>query len=146
VASAIVTCPNCGKKNRVPAVKSEGVPQCAICHAKLPWLVDVDAGIFDAAVDASVPVLVEMWAPWCGPCKMVAPAVEELARSHAGELKVVKLNIDNAPAIAARFGIQGIPALVLLRGGQEIDRLVGAAPPRQLESWIEPHLATPAGA
>jgi thioredoxin 2 len=72
---------------------------------------------------------------------MVTPAVEALGRDHAGRLKVVKLNVDGAPEISSRFGVQGIPLLVLIRDGQEIDRLVGAAPPAQLRQWVEPHLA-----
>src|ERR687893_1785165 len=73
-------------------------------------------------------MLVDFWAPWCGPCRMVSPIVETLGRSHAGRLKVVKLDIDGAPEIAARHGVQGIPLLVLFEGGQEVDRLVGAGP------------------
>src|SRR4051794_41921082 len=123
----IVTCPNCGKKNRLP-VAAGGIPRCGNCHEALPWIVEVSADDFDAAIDATIPVLVDFWAPWCAPCRMVTPAVEALARSHPGRLKVVKLNIDTAPAIAARHHVQGIPLLLLLRDGQEGDRLAGAAP------------------
>jgi thioredoxin 2 len=138
---ATTRCPNCGKLNRVPAV-AEGVPRCAVCHTALPWIVDIDADTFDAAVRATVPVLVDFWAPWCGPCRMVSPAVEQMARDFAGRLKAVKLDIDQAPSIAARYQVQGIPLLVLLRDGEEVDRLVGAVPPQRLRQWLEPHLAT----
>jgi thioredoxin 2 len=139
MAAAIVTCPNCGKRNRVAAV-AEGVPRCAVCKAYLPWIVEADTGEFDAEVNASVPVLVEFWAPWCGPCKWVAPVVERLAHDHAGHLKVVKLNIDDAPVLAERYAVRAVPTLLLLRNGQEVDRLAGAAPQPQLEAWLEPHL------
>jgi thioredoxin 2 len=117
------------------------VPRCANCHNLLPWIVDADPSTFDAEVTASVPVLVDFWAPWCGPCRMVSPSVEALGRDHAGRLKVVKLNVDEAPDISARFGVQGIPLLVLIEGGKEVDRVVGAVPPEQLRQWVEPHLA-----
>jgi thioredoxin 2 len=143
--TATITCPHCGTKNRV-GPSAEGVPRCGSCHNLLPWIVDADAQDFDAQVRASVPVLVDFWAPWCGPCRMVSPVVEELAREHAGELKVVKLNVDEAPDIAARFGVQGIPMLVVMRDGEEIDRLVGAPPPQDLRRWVDPHVAKAARA
>jgi thioredoxin 2 len=138
-APPIVTCLNCGKRNRIHPHK-EGVPRCAVCGAALPWIVDADAASFDDEIQASVPVLVDFWAPWCGPCRMVSPIVERVGQEHAGRLKVVKLNIDGAPDIAQRYGVQGIPMLIVLRDGDEVDRLVGAAPEPELRRWIEPHL------
>lgn len=138
--ASIVTCPNCGKKNRLrPA--NDGVPRCGNCQHLLPWLVDATADDFEQELKASVPVLVDFWAPWCGPCKWVSPAVAELARAKVGKVKVVKLDVDTAHKIASRFGVQGLPTLMLVRDGQEVDRLVGAAPKPQLESWLEDHLA-----
>jgi thioredoxin 2 len=137
---AIVTCPNCGKKNRVPVV-ARGIPRCAVCHTPLPWIVDADAPDFAGATEAGTPVLVDFWADWCGPCRMISPIVERIGRAEAGRLKVVKLDIERAPEIAARHGAQSIPLLVLFRGGEEVDRLVGAVPERQLRQWLEPHLA-----
>jgi thioredoxin 2 len=141
-AAPIITCLNCGKRNRIRS-QPEGVPRCAVCGAALPWIVDADAQSFDEETKASVPVLVDFWAPWCGPCRMVSPIVERIAQESAGRLKAVKLDIDGAPEIATRFGVQGIPLLVLLRDGEEIDRLVGAVPERELRRWVEPHLPAP---
>jgi thioredoxin 2 len=138
-APAIVACSNCGKRNRVPVI-GQGTPRCGNCHTPLPWVVDADARDFDRALDAGLPVLVDFWAAWCGPCRMVSPIVERIGRELAGRLKVVKLDIDGAQDIAARHGAQSIPLLVLFRGGEEVDRLVGAVPERQLRQWLEPHL------
>jgi thioredoxin 2 len=137
----IIQCPNCGTKNRVRAT-AEGVPRCSVCHTPLPWIVDAEPATFEEEIKASVPVLVDFWAPWCGPCRMVSPLVEELGRDNAGHLKVVKLNVDDAPAISNRYSVQGIPLLVLIRDGREADRLVGAAPRERLRQWLAPHLAT----
>ena|SRR2546423_2771860 len=139
MAASVITCPNCGKRNRV-APAPEGVPRCAACHTLLPWLVEADAESFDAEITASVPVLVDFWAQWCGPCKWIEPALEQLARDHAGKLKIVRDDIDAVPQPAARFGVQSIPTLVLLRGGGEIDRVMGAVPKQQLDEWLERHL------
>ena len=139
----VIACQSCAAKNRVRPT-ARGVPRCSICHTVLPWIVETDAGGFDEEIVASVPVLVDFWAPWCGPCRMVSPVVEQMGREYAGRLKVVKLNIDEAPAIAARYDIQGIPLLLIITNGQEADRLVGAAPPAQLRQMIERHVAEPA--
>ena len=143
----IIKCPSCGTKNRVRR-SATGVPRCSVCHTVLPWIVETDAGGFDEEIAASVPVLVDFWAPWCGPCRMVSPVVEQMGREFAGRLKVVKLNIDEAPAIASRHGVQGIPLLVVIKGGLEVDRLVGAVPPGQLREVLERHVPakTAAGA
>src|SRR5438270_7933077 len=134
--ATIIACPNCGTKNRIRAVPA-GIPRCSVCHTQLPWIIETTADGFDEEVAASVPVLVDFWAPWCGPCRMVSPLVERVAREHAGRLKVVKLNVDQAPAIASRFGVQGIPLLVVMRDGAEVDRLVGAVPLPRLQAFLE---------
>jgi thioredoxin len=108
---------------------------------------DFMADVIDASM--TVPVVVDFWATWCGPCRVVAPALESLARRFAGSVKLVRVDIDQAAALAQRFAVQGVPSLVLLRGGSEVDRRVGAAPERELERWLRGHgiaEATPAAA
>ena len=122
------------------------MPRCAVCHSLLPWLVEADSDTFESEIAASVPVVIDFWAPWCGPCRMVTPALERLARAHAGRMKVVKLNVDSAPDIAGRYGVQGIPLLVLVQEGKEVDRRVGAVPEREIEAWLRPHLGVDASA
>lgn len=140
--SDVVACPSCGRKNRVPAAAAAGVPQCAACHAPLPWLTNAEDSDFDAvAGESPLPVLVDLWAPWCGPCRAVAPGVEQAARKLAGRLKVVKVNVDRAPAVAARFDARSIPMLLILDGGKLKHRQIGAVPPDVLLRWAEKALA-----
>lgn len=96
---------------------------------------------FQSALDSTLPVLVDVWAPWCGPCRMVAPAVADTATRLAGDLKVVKVNADEAPGASGSLGIQGIPTLVLFHAGQEVARNVGALPAAALAAWVDDVLA-----
>jgi thioredoxin 2 len=119
----------------VPKVAG-GTPHCGSCRAALPWLVAAGDEDFDAVVGHSpVPVLLDLWAPWCGPCRAVAPAVARVARELAGRIKAVQVNVDEAPGVAARFGARSIPTLLLLRDGVEVDRQVGALPADRLLAW-----------
>jgi thioredoxin 2 len=140
----IIACPNCGRKNRVRA-SSSGIPRCSVCHTLLPWIVDADRETFESELRASVPVLVDFWAPWCAPCRMVSPLVERIGREQAGRLKVVKLNVDEAPQISDGYEVRGIPLLLLFRDGSEVARQVGAVPHPQLREWLEPHIAPTVG-
>jgi thioredoxin 2 len=101
-----------------------------------------DQGSYDAETTASVPVVVDFWAPWCGPCRMISPALERLAARYAGRMKLVKVNVDENPDVAARYGAMSIPLLVLIDHGREVDRQVGAAPESRLAAWIDPWLST----
>ena len=140
--SGIIACPNCGRKNRVPAAAA-GTPRCGNCHKPLPWIVDAgDDDFAEVAEHASVPALIDLWAPWCGPCRMVSPALEQLATEMAGKLKLVKVNVDESPKLQQRFGVQAIPTLMLLRDGQVAARQTGAAPAAALRAWLEQALAS----
>jgi thioredoxin 2 len=137
---AIIACPSCNTRNRVGAI-ARGTPRCAKCKSPLPWVVEADADTFSAETTASVPVVVDFWAAWCGPCRMISPVLEDLARSHAGHLKVVKVDVDANQGLAAQFRAQSIPLLVVIRDGQEVDRIVGALPKAALEQRLAPALA-----
>ena len=135
--NAVVACPSCGKKNRLPAVAS-GVPRCAVCQAGLPWVVPADDRSFaEVAEQSKVPVVLDLWAPWCGPCRMVAPALEQVATDLAGRIKVVKVNVDENPRVAGTHGIRSIPALKLFRGPLLLDQQTGALGKDSLDLWID---------
>ena len=135
--AAVVACTQCGRKNRVPAAGS-GTPKCGNCGAPLPWVADADDASFAAMVDqAELPVLVDLWAPWCGPCRMVSPVLEQLAGTFAGRIKLVKVNVDQAQQTAQRFNVQAVPTLLLIDRGEVIARHAGAAPEPALRTWLE---------
>ena len=132
----MATCPSCGKRNRVP-LSASGSPRCAACHHDLPWVVEAGDAEFAAAVDTNRLVLVDLWAPWCGPCRMVAPVLEQLARDRAGSLKVVKVNVDTSPMTAQRYDARSIPMLLFMRHGGVVDTVVGAQPEHVLRQRID---------
>jgi thioredoxin 2 len=131
-----VRCPHCGRTNRVPAV-APGRPKCGNCHQLLPWIVTAgDQDFADIAGKVDVFVLIDLWATWCRPCQMVSPALERLATEFAGRIKLVKVDVDSSPAVAARFEVRAVPTLLVMRGGDVVARQAGAPPMSELRHWL----------
>ena len=144
----LIQCPACGATNRVPQEKlQQGLePVCGRCKSPLPvgngQPVTVTDSTFTNEVERSpLPVLLDLWAPWCGPCKMVAPVIDQLAKEWAGRVRVAKLNVDENPVTASRFNVRGIPALLVLKGGRELDRMVGVQPKPHIVQRLERAIA-----
>src|SRR5437764_672509 len=143
----MVRCPTCGATNRVPNDRlREGLkPVCGRCKTVLALdnhpITITDANFTNEVEQSPLPVLLDLWAPWCGPCRMVAPAIEELAVELAGRVRVCKLNVDENPMTSARFQVRGIPALLIFRNGREVDRIVGAQPKSAIARRVEQVLA-----
>jgi thioredoxin 2 len=139
----LIRCSSCGATNRVPMDKvARGLkPVCGRCKTEIRAdnkPVTVTDATFAAEVERSpVPVLLDMWAPWCGPCKMIAPVLEELAEEMAGRVRVAKLNVDENPATATRFNVMSIPTLLVLKGGREMERIVGVQPKTEIVRRLE---------
>lgn len=134
--SATVACSRCAAaRNRVPDT-ANGTPRCAKCTTPLPWVVDAGADAFDSLLSPPVPVLVDFWEPWCGPCRTVGPAAAA-ADSLAGRLMAVKVNVGDRPELAERYQVQGIPTLTVFRDGKPVARHVGALRGTQLRSWLD---------
>lgn len=143
----VVRCAGCGTDNRVPRAKLRpGLrPVCGRCRAPLAAdagpIVVTDATFASTVAASPLPVLLDLWAPWCGPCRTVGPIVDQIARERAGRALVGKLDVDANPATAARFGVQSIPTLLILRGGREVDRIVGAVPKAEILRRLDAVLA-----
>jgi len=134
------SCSHCGAVNRFPYAKRNDDPTCGKCKQKVfprePVTV-TDATWREQVENSPIPVLVDFWAPWCGPCRAVAPALEAIARERGGKMKVAKVNVDENPRVAAMYGIRSIPAMKLFRGPLEVDQQVGALPKEALDMWID---------
>ena len=150
----VIACPSCGQRNRIVYARMAGPPtgtgqpglRCGKCHTGIgPPGVPVeapDAASFAGAVSQSaLPVVVDFWAPWCGPCRMVAPELETVAGRHAGGYLVLKVNTDAVPELGERYRIQSIPTMAVFAGGKEVGRTTGARPAADIEAFIESTLA-----
>ncbi len=137
----LITCPACGTRNRLPPAQPGRKAVCGKCKASLPATsgpVDITDATFSSEIENSAtPVLLDLWADWCGPCHVLAPTVDQLATEMAGLVKVGKLNIDENPGTANRFGVRSIPTLLVLKGGKEVDRLVGVQPKQEIRRRLE---------
>src|SRR5262245_49817320 len=139
----LIRCPSCGATNRVPQDKlDQGLaPVCGRCKTPLPVAatpVAVTDATFSAEVERSpLPVVLDRWAPWCGPCRVIAPVIDELASQMAGRVRFAKLNVDENPATAARLDVHSIPTLLVLKAGREVDRIVGVRPKSEIARRLE---------
>jgi thioredoxin 2 len=139
-----IVCGHCGKINRLPAERAAGAARCGSCHQPMfdGHPVEVDESGFDRHVAHSdIPVLVDVWAPWCGPCRAMAPMFERAAQQLEPKVRVLKLNADTAPAVSSRLGISGIPTLLLMQKGREISRISGAMDTPKIVAWTMAGLA-----
>ncbi|MDP1866322.1 MAG: thioredoxin TrxC [Bradyrhizobium sp.] len=145
-ASHQVVCGHCGRINRLPAERTATKARCGSCHQPIfsGHPIEVDEQAFDRHLAHNdVPVLVDVWAPWCGPCRSMAPMFERAAQQLEPAVRLLKLNSDEAPAVSSRLGISGIPTLLLMRNGREIARTSGAMDTRNIVAWTMAGLARP---
>ncbi|MCA1989848.1 MAG: thioredoxin TrxC [Desulfarculus sp.] len=142
-SSLHLVCPRCQAVNRVPAARLGQGPNCGKCHAALlephPLALD-QAGFLRQVEKSDLPLLVDFWAPWCGPCRMMAPAFEQAAAALYPRVRLAKVNTEEQQALAARFGIQSIPTMVLFGGGREKARVSGAMAANQIVDWVRSQL------
>ncbi|MBN2299382.1 MAG: thioredoxin TrxC [Deltaproteobacteria bacterium] len=141
----IVQCTRCGTKNRIPRSRTHDKAMCGKCRMPITAVRPFSSGavnVTDASfarevLEHSGPVLVDFWAPWCGPCRMVSPVLEQLADEYSGKVKVVKLNVDENPSTASRYSIRSIPSLLFFKGGNVVNTLMGARPKEELQRHIQ---------
>ncbi len=145
----VAACPHCGRKNRIPYARLGEAGTCGQCQAGLAapnTPLDIgSAAQWESLVAASpLPVVVDFWALWCGPCRMVAPEMEKVAGASAGRWLVVKINTESLPELGARFGIRSIPTMAIFAGGRELARTSGARPAAAIEAWVRENTAATA--
>ncbi len=141
--SIIITCTNCGAKNRIPKIRLNDQPVCGRCHSRLPEgrapdspVIVSDKSFNDEIITSPVPVLLDCWAPWCGPCRAVGPIIDQLAKEFAGKVKFAKLNVDENPATSTKYNIMSIPTMLLFKDGKVVNSLVGALPKAEIENHL----------
>ena len=138
--AAIIKCPACGQANRVNPGTGDRQAICGACRTPLvlakPVIV-TDANFSEEVAKSTVPVLLDLWAAWCGPCRIIAPVIEELAKDFAGRATVGKLDVDANPMTASRFNVQGIPTLLFIKDGKEVDRIVGVEPKQSIAARLQ---------
>lgn len=141
-----IVCGHCGKINRLPTERAPDGARCGSCHQPIfnghPIEVD-EEGFGRHVANSDIPVLIDVWAPWCGPCRAMAPMYERAAKELEPKVRLLKLNSDTAPAVSSRLGISGIPTLLLMRGGREVSRTSGAMDTQRIVAWTMAGLARP---
>ena len=138
---SVVSCAQCGANNRIGTSPQGQVPVCGKCKSPLPWIVAGTDISFRKELETATPVLVDFWAEWCAPCRMTAPVLEDVARDKAGQIKVVKIDVDQNPAISGQFNIRSIPTLILFKDGNPVETIVGAMSKAALLERLGPHLS-----